>query len=151
MNATFGELEEREIDSLLREELVARIGYVDLAGEPHIAPVTYAYDGTAILCYSPEGAKLDDMRLSPRVCVQVDRVQDAANWVSVVAAGCFEELRDEAAVDAVRRVSERLTTVASADGLPDAAGRTYVARTGAPGIAYRIAIDRKQGRFARII
>ncbi len=151
MNAMFGELDESEIESLLREELVARIGYVDLRGEPHIVPITYAYDGTAILCYGPEGTKLDDMRLSPRVCVEVDHVQDAANWVSVVASGCFEELRDDAAHDAVRRISERLTTFASADGLPVAACSTYVARLGAPGIAYRITIDRKQGRFAYVI
>jgi nitroimidazol reductase NimA-like FMN-containing flavoprotein (pyridoxamine 5'-phosphate oxidase superfamily) len=150
MNGSIGELGDREIESLLRQEVVARIGYVDEHGDPQIAPIAYAYDGAAVLCYSPDGAKLDAMRRRPNVCVEVDRVHDVAEWISVIARGRFEELRGEAALDAVRRIAERLMTVASADGLPSAARRTYVARLGAPGVAYRIALDRKRGRFARV-
>jgi nitroimidazol reductase NimA-like FMN-containing flavoprotein (pyridoxamine 5'-phosphate oxidase superfamily) len=144
-----GDLNEHEIESLLREELIARIGYVDRRGYPHIAPITYAYDGRAFLGYSPDGEKLEGMRHNPQVCVEVDRVHDAADWLSVVATGRFEELRGDAALDAVYRISERLSTIARADGYPAPAHGTYVARLGIPGVAYRIKIDRKQGRFAR--
>jgi uncharacterized protein len=146
---TAGDLDEREIESLLRTELVARIAYVDRRGVPYIVPITYAYDGAAFYGFSPDGAKLEGMRQNPRVCVEVDRVHDAADWLSVVAQGRFDELHGAAGVDAVRRISERLTTMAQADALPDAARRTYVARLGAPGVAYRIKIDSKHGRFAR--
>ncbi len=149
MNATVGDLDEREIESLLRSELVARIAYVDLRGLPYIVPITYAYDGAAFYGFSPDGAKLEGMRHNPRVCVEVDRVEDAADWHSVVALGRFEELRDDDALDAVRRIHERLATLAQADGRPDAARRSYVDRLGAPGVAYRIRIDAKHGRFAR--
>jgi nitroimidazol reductase NimA-like FMN-containing flavoprotein (pyridoxamine 5'-phosphate oxidase superfamily) len=149
MKATTGELDDRQIESLLHEETVARIAYVDRRGSPYIVPVTYAYDGESFFGYSPDGSKLEGMRHEPHVCVEVDRVRDAADWQSVVAFGRFEELRGDAAVDAVRRISERLTTLARAFVLPDAARRSYVARLGAPGIAYRIRIERKSGRFAR--
>jgi nitroimidazol reductase NimA-like FMN-containing flavoprotein (pyridoxamine 5'-phosphate oxidase superfamily) len=147
--ATTGELDDRQIESLLHEETVAPIAYVDRRGSPYIVPVTYAYDGASFFGYSPDSSKLEGMRHRPHVCVEVDRVRDAADWQSVVALGPFEALRGDAAVDAVRRISERLTTLASADGLPDAARRSYVARLGAPGVAYRIRIERKSGRFAR--
>ena len=147
--ATMGDLNEHEIEALLHEEIVARIGYVDRRGYAYIVPITYAYDGRAFFGYAPDGAKLEGMRSEPRVCVEVDRVRDAVNWLSVVALGRFEELRGDAAVDAVRRISERLATFAAANAGGDAARRTHVARLGAPGIAYRINVDHKRGRFAR--
>lgn len=144
-----GDLNEREIDSLLREEIVARIGYVDPRGLPSIVPITYAYDGKAFFGYSPDGSKLEGMRHHPRVCVEVDHVNDAADWTSVVVLGRFEELHGDAAVDAVRRISERLETLATVDGLPGDARHSYVARLGAPGVAYRITVESAQGRYAR--
>jgi len=144
-----GKLGRNEIEELLREEFIARIGYVDRRGYPYIVPVTYAYDGISFLGYTADGAKLEAMRHHPRVCVEVDRVRDAANWESVVAIGHFAELRGESAVDAVFRIGERLRTIAIADGSSDSARRTYVERLRAPGIAYRIRIEQIHGRFAR--
>jgi nitroimidazol reductase NimA-like FMN-containing flavoprotein (pyridoxamine 5'-phosphate oxidase superfamily) len=149
MKPVVGDLDEREIESLLRAELVARIAYIDRRGFPYIVPITYAYDGAAFYGFSADGAKLEGMRYEPRVCVAVDRVHDAADWWSVVALGRFEELQGGAALDAVRRISERLTTMADADALPEDARRTYVDRLGAPGVAYRIRVESKHGRFAR--
>ncbi len=149
--AAIGDLDEHEIESLLRAELIARIAYVDRRGYPYIVPVTYAYDGAAFLSYSPDGAKLEAMRHCASVCVEVDRIVDPANWVSVVALGRFEELRGDDALDAVRRISDRLTTVAAAEDLHAGAYRTYVARLGAPGVAYQIKVSRKHGRFARTV
>ena len=148
-DALFGDLSDEAVEALLHEETVARIGYVDHRGRPSIAPITYAYDGASVFGYSPSGVKLEGMREHPYVCVEVDRVRDAADWCSVVCYGRFEELTGEAAVDAVRRIADRLRTLARAERLPDAASRTYVARLGAAGIAYRIRIEVKHGRFAR--
>lgn len=148
-DALFGDLGDTSIEALLHEETVARIGYVDHRGRPSIAPITYAYDGSSVFGYSPDGVKLEGMREHPYVCVEVDRIRDAADWYSVVAYGRFEELGGEDAVDAVRRIAERLRTLARTERLPDAASRTYVARLGAAGIAYRIRLEIKHGRFAR--
>ena len=146
----FGELAPHAIEALLHEELVARIGYVDADGVPAIAPITYAYDGKALYGYSLFGAKIAEMLAHPQVCVEIDRVDDAATWRSVVLRGTFEPLEGAAAVEAVDRISERMRTVAAATGAPPAAWRTYVTRAGGDGIAYRIRITQKRGRYSTL-
>jgi nitroimidazol reductase NimA-like FMN-containing flavoprotein (pyridoxamine 5'-phosphate oxidase superfamily) len=81
--------------------------------------------------------------------VVVDRVEDAANWVSVLAWGTFRELADGSAAQALRLISERLRTVALADAAPGSAERSYVGRTGRDGVTYRIAIAERTGRFSK--
>jgi uncharacterized protein len=144
----FGELTPSAIEVLLHEEIVARIGYIDRRGLPYIVPITYAYDGRALYGYSLLGAKIENMAANPNVCVEVDHVENAADWCSVIVRGTFERLDGSLAVEAVERISERLRTVAAATAAPVMAWRTFVARTGGPGIAYRIHISAKHGRFA---
>ena len=144
----FGELSSEAIESLLRAEIFARIAYVDRRGLPCIVPITYAYDGRAFFGYSLLGAKIENMSANPRVCIEVDHVKSAADWSSVTARGLFRKLVGQAAADAVERISDRLRTVAAATGAPPAAWRTFVARSGGPGIAYRIDVTAKQGRYS---
>jgi nitroimidazol reductase NimA-like FMN-containing flavoprotein (pyridoxamine 5'-phosphate oxidase superfamily) len=134
------------IDTLLHEEVIARIAYVDRRGVPSIAPIAYAYDGRAFYGYSLLGAKIEGMQANPQVCVEVDHVRDPAEWWSVVAHGVFEPLSGEAAADAVRMISDRLRTVTRAAHVPEAHALTYVGREGALGIAYRIRVIEKHGR-----
>jgi uncharacterized protein len=136
------------VEALLHEEIVGRIGYVDRRGLPYIVPITYAYDGRALYGYSLLGAKIENMAANPKVCVEIDRVQNAAEWCSVIVRGTFERLDGALAVEAVERISDRLQTVAAATSAPLAAWRTFVARSGGPGIAYRINVSQKDGRFA---
>lgn len=134
------------IEALLHEELIARIAYVDRRGVPYIAPIAYAYDGDSFYGYSMLGSKIEHMGVHPEVCVEVDRITDAANWCSVVARGTFEPLHGDAGVDAVQRISERMRTVAAVEGAPTQAFKTFVAREGGDGIAYRIRVSNKHGR-----
>ena len=138
------------IEALLYEELVARVAYVDRQGIPHIAPIAYAYDGDSFYGYSMIGSKIEHMGVHPHVCVEVDRIANAADWCSVVARGTFEPLHGDAAADAVRRISERMRTVAVADDAPFQAFKTYVAREGGDGIAYRIRVTNKHGRQSSV-
>jgi uncharacterized protein len=142
------ELNVKEIESLLHEEIFARIGYADRRQKVWVTPITYAYDGNSIYGYSLLGAKIEGMNVNPDVCVEVDRVRDNADWWSVVARGRFEQLTGEAAVEAVERISARLRTVARAEGAVQLAEHTYVAREGGPGIAFRIRLTEKHGRCA---
>ncbi len=144
----FGQLTPDAIEALLHEEIVGRIGYVDRRGLPTIVPITYAYDGRAIYGYSVLGAKTENMEANPSVCVEVDRVENAAEWRSVLVRGTFELLYGNAAVEAVERISDRLETVAAATSAPAMAWQTYVTRTGGDGIAYRIHIAEKHGRYS---
>jgi hypothetical protein len=136
------------IESLLWEQIVARVAYVDGRGRPCIVPIAYAYDGKALYGYSMLGSKIEGMSSHPNVCIEIDRIHNSANWWSIVIRGTFEQLSGNAAVAAVERISNRLRTVACLDGAPDAAARTYVAREGGPGIAYRIIVTERQGRYS---
>jgi nitroimidazol reductase NimA-like FMN-containing flavoprotein (pyridoxamine 5'-phosphate oxidase superfamily) len=144
----FGNLTPAAIESLLRAEIVGRIGYVDRRGLACIVPFTYAYDGRAFYGYSLLGAKIESMGVHPTVCVEVDRVASAADWCSVIARGTFEHLEGSAAVEAVERISHRLRMVGAATAAPVTAWRTFVARTGGDGIAYRIRVTEKHGRYS---
>lgn len=142
------ELTPEAIEALLNAEIVARIGYVDRRGLPCIVPITYAYDGRALYGYSLLGAKIENMGLHPFVCVEVDQIQNAADWSSVIVRGTFEPLGGRDAIDAVERISVRLATAAVGADIPWTAARTFVAREGGAGIAYRILITEKHGRCA---
>lgn len=134
------------IEALLREEIVARVAYVDQRGRPCIVPITYAYDGKALYGYSMLGSKIEGMSSRSDVCIEIDRIRNSADWWSIVVRGTFEQLSGNAAVEAVERISDRLRTVARVDGAPNAAAQTYVAREGGPGIAYRIRVTERHGR-----
>jgi len=80
-----------EIDELLRKQLVGRIGCY-FENEIYIVPISYAYEDNAIYCHSFEGRKIEMMRKNPKICFQIDEMQDMANWKSVIVWGDFEEL-----------------------------------------------------------
>ena len=145
-----GQLSLPEIENLLHNQVIARIG-CHTNGHTYIVPVTYAYDGAAIFGYSPEGLKLTMMRENPKVCVEVDHVDDPANWRSVIAHGIFEELSGAAAEEAVRKIRTRFVpqrggaTAALSYGLDPHARSLGRVRFS----AYRITLEAKTGRFER--
>jgi nitroimidazol reductase NimA-like FMN-containing flavoprotein (pyridoxamine 5'-phosphate oxidase superfamily) len=99
------ELSRDEIDELLREQFVARIG-CGAAGEIYVVPIIYAYDGEAFYVASVEGRKVDLMRASPRVCFEVDRYE-AGSWRSAIAYGRYEELAGDDAERALDLLAAR--------------------------------------------
>jgi len=102
-----GKLSLQEIERLLLDETVGRIGCI-YHGRPYIFPVSYVYDGARIICHSAEGIKLRAMRARPDVCFQVDRVKGLNNWQSVVTRGRFEELQGPEAAAAMSLLVDRL-------------------------------------------
>jgi nitroimidazol reductase NimA-like FMN-containing flavoprotein (pyridoxamine 5'-phosphate oxidase superfamily) len=84
------ELSREQIDELLREQFVGRIGCTG-DGEVYVVPIIYAYDGEAFYVASVEGRKVQAMRAQPRVCFEVDRYE-AGSWRSAIAYGRYEEL-----------------------------------------------------------
>ena len=139
---------EHEVEDLIRAEIVARVGYIDRRGLPCVVPITYAYDGRAIFGYGLIGAKIENMGASPNVCVEIDRIENAADWRSVILRGSYERLEGAQATAAIEQIRTRLAANAVATGAPLSAGRTFVDRKGGSGIAYRILISEKRGRRA---
>lgn len=146
-----GELNNTEIDRLLRTERVARIGcHAD--GVTYVVPVGYAYDGAAVYFLSAEGRKLTMMRANPKVCFEVEQIQHWTNWKSVIAWGTFEELAGDAAEQACRLLHSTLTpliefeTRTSAETKSDQALGARAHRF----VLYRISIEERTGRYARL-
>lgn len=105
-----GELNGAQIDAVLRQNVIGHLGCSDL-GETYVVPITYAYDGDSIICHSAPGKKIDMMRSNPRVCFQVNEMQDMGNWRSVIAWGQFAELKGEEARDAIKKFTNRLASL----------------------------------------
>jgi len=65
-----GALNEDQIETLLRELPVGRIGcHAD--GITYIVPVNYVYDGINVYAHSANGMKIDMMRKNPEVCFRL--------------------------------------------------------------------------------
>lgn len=88
-----GELNDDQIFEVLRSQTIGRIGcHVDET--TYIVPVSYVFDGTYIYAHSKEGMKIKMMRQNPQVCFEVEEVESAASWRSVIAWGEYEELHN---------------------------------------------------------
>jgi len=147
-----GSLSSDEIEDLVRTEMVARLG-CHAHGRTYVVPVTYAYDGDSLLVMSLDGLKVQMMHENPLVCVEIDHIDDLANWRSVIGWGRFERLFGAEAAAAFARLRERLapllvtsettaTTEAPSDKQSGGKGNGHAS-------IYRIRLFEKTGRFER--
>jgi nitroimidazol reductase NimA-like FMN-containing flavoprotein (pyridoxamine 5'-phosphate oxidase superfamily) len=99
------ELTRAEIDKLLHEQVVGRVGcHVD--GLTYVVPLIYAYDGSALYVASIGGLKIEMMRANPRVCFEVDEYSPQG-WRSAIVQGDYEELEGEDVSSALDRLQRR--------------------------------------------
>lgn len=88
-----GKLTKEEIEKVLKKQILGRIGcHAD--GTTYIVPISYAYDGTYVYAHTYDGLKMQLMRKNPKVCFEVDTMENMANWQSVICKGEFEEVTD---------------------------------------------------------
>lgn len=99
------ELTKAEIDELLHEQVVGRVG-CHVGGRTYVVPLIYAYDGNAIHVASIEGMKIEMMRANPSVCFEVDEYVPGT-WRSVIVQGEYEELEGEDATNALDLLQAR--------------------------------------------
>lgn len=137
-----GELTDVQIEQLLASEVIARIGCIS-DGRVYVVPVTYVYDGTYVWGHAMNGAKLSAMRADPRVCVEVEHVDDLSNWRSVIAWGTFEECTGEDWDAGMALLVERIMPLLTLPPHPDLSGLRR-------GSVYRIRLQTKTGRFEEV-
>ena len=146
------ELNDIQIENLLKEELIGRIG-CHSAETMNVVPVNYVYDGTNIYCHSAKGMKIDMMRENPQVCFEVDKIKDITNWESVIAWGKFEEITDIGEKQQVlQKLVDRITPYIMDDSVTREHG--FVDEESDVGttielIIYKIVVARKTGRFEK--
>src|SRR6185369_13273140 len=132
-------LSETQTRELLQSASVGRLGCL-VEGGPYVIPISYIVEGNSIYSHSLAGTKISAMRENPRVCIQVDRIETALRWASVLAFGTFEELtNDEERHRVMNKLLYRfpmLTPVESTLAMD--AGSTEV-------VVFRIKIDKLTG------
>jgi uncharacterized protein len=118
---------------------IGRLGCID-DDEPYVVPINYVLHDGSIFSHSLPGKKIQAMRAHPRVCLQVDEIDDDCHWRSAIAFGRFVEIhdRDERATILGKLLSSfpKLTPVES----------MIVQDAAAPeSIVFRIVVDRISG------
>jgi nitroimidazol reductase NimA-like FMN-containing flavoprotein (pyridoxamine 5'-phosphate oxidase superfamily) len=89
------ELRRDACESLLARNTVGRLGcYSPVEDQVYVVPVSYDFHDGTIYFGSIGGEKIDYLRAHPHgICFEVDDVDDALNWTSVIVRGDFEELQ----------------------------------------------------------
>ena len=90
----FGTLSNKEINQVLSDNILGRIGLSDNQNT-YVIPISYAFHDNTIYCHTREGSKLKVMRGNPSVCFEVEAILDMANWKTVLCMGKFEEIVDK--------------------------------------------------------
>jgi nitroimidazol reductase NimA-like FMN-containing flavoprotein (pyridoxamine 5'-phosphate oxidase superfamily) len=150
-NLMFGKLNTTEIEEVLKHQVIGRVAcHAD--DITYIVPISYAYDGEYIYGHTYEGMKTSMMRKNPKICFQADKMENMANWQSVIAWGEFEELKlPELRRLALQKLSDRMLPLITSETvhlsphwpfLPDDAGSIK-------GIVFRIRLKEKTGRFEK--
>ncbi len=141
-------LPEDEVETVLRSEVVGRIG-CSVNGHPYVVPVSYVYADGAIYAHSGEGLKLRMMRQNRDVCFEVDHIEDLVNWHSVICWATYEELQGAEAAHALQllrqAVQQRLPGVVQHREAPADASTTDAGPT-----VFRLLVTEKTGREDRL-
>ncbi len=85
------EMNEKECGAFLARACLGRLG-CSLDNQPYVVPIDFAYEPGYIYVLSTFGRKIEWMRANPKVCVEVDEVQNQSQWMSVIANGSYQEL-----------------------------------------------------------
>ena len=71
-----------------------RLGHLGCVrnGQPYVVPINYIFADNCIYSFAMAGQKIEWMRASPLVCLQVEVATGSRQWRSVIVTGRFEEL-----------------------------------------------------------
>jgi nitroimidazol reductase NimA-like FMN-containing flavoprotein (pyridoxamine 5'-phosphate oxidase superfamily) len=146
-----GKLNVVEIEKVLLQQFVGRIG-CHANQLTYIVPVSYAYDGTYVYGHTFEGMKIKMMRENPKVCFEVDILENMGNWKSVISWGHFEEVTDpEERKKSIQKLLDRTIPLIPSQTVQITPHWPFPPRdlNKVEGIIYRIMLDEKTGRFEK--
>lgn len=147
-----GELNAEQIEMLINRQVIGRIGCC-ADNRIYVVPVTYAYHNNCIYAHSKDGMKIQMMRKNPKVCFEVDLMENMATWQSVIAWGNFEELKDEARQkEGLSLLMNRLKPIMVSETAQPAhtISESHKHDTGGfHAVVFRIQLTEKTGRFEK--
>lgn len=95
------DLTKTECEGILASNRYAHMGCLD-GDEPYVVPITYVYRDGFVYGFTHEGKKIELLRKSSKMCVQVERVKGEREWESVMCWGLFEEVTDPKSIQDVK-------------------------------------------------
>ena len=144
----------RELTSKASRDLLTRVHLGRLAcaraNQPYVFPVFFAYHENSLYCASTIGQKIEWMRENPLVAVEVDEIDSAQQWESVIVFGRYEEFANIPETRDMRELAWSLLQKANALWWEPAYAQTIHAgaeRPVAP-LYFRIHIERITGHRA---
>ena len=142
------QLTSEQMNQVLTSQVVGRIG-CHFKGRTYIVPVAFAFDGSHIYAHSKTGLKINMMRKNPRVCFQVDMIENMANWRSVIIDGEFEELKTMSLqLKAYELLKGRLTPFVTSEAAKPVQSPPPGEKKMRP-VFFRISIEEKTGRYEK--
>ncbi|MEX1383245.1 pyridoxamine 5'-phosphate oxidase family protein [Lutibacter sp.] len=146
-----GYLNNKQIEHLLYSLIIGRLG-CHANNKTYVVPITYAYDGTYIYGHTKEGLKIEMMRKNPKVCFEIDAIENMSNWRSVIAWGTFEELktpenREEGMLKLMDVVMPLMTGETTISNPMSDTHQKYIEAM--KGVVYRVKLTEKTGRFEK--
>jgi nitroimidazol reductase NimA-like FMN-containing flavoprotein (pyridoxamine 5'-phosphate oxidase superfamily) len=139
------EVSQEECRVVLQRSRFARLACAR-RDQPYVVPISVYVDGEYLYSFSTVGQKIDWMRANPKVCVELDDIEDESHWTTVLVFGRYEELTDAPADRDARNRARELMEQRREFWLP-AAAKLPSAEHPTP-VVYRIRIDRLTGRRA---
>jgi nitroimidazol reductase NimA-like FMN-containing flavoprotein (pyridoxamine 5'-phosphate oxidase superfamily) len=121
--------------------------------QPYVVPIYFAYERPYLYSFTMPGQKIEWMRSNPRVCVELDEIVDADEWLSILIYGQYQELAEntEAYLQEERSHAYRLLSKHAEWWKPGHSAMTRrAAEQPAMPIYYRVHIDRISGRRASL-
>lgn len=146
-----GKLNSFQIERLLMTQRYGHLGcHAD--GQTYVVPISYVYIDGKIFSYTIKGKKVEMMRKNPDICLQVESVEDASHWQSVIVWGKYRELSGREADDAARIFTSRFNPFRNSStnrpkhGLEQAqASYTHATEM----VAFEITVSEMSGRFEK--
>jgi nitroimidazol reductase NimA-like FMN-containing flavoprotein (pyridoxamine 5'-phosphate oxidase superfamily) len=87
------EMTANECGALLARASLGRLG-CSLDNQPYVVPIRFAYEADDIYALSTLGQKIEWMRANPKVCLEVDEIENQSQWMSVIATGLYHWWQD---------------------------------------------------------
>jgi nitroimidazol reductase NimA-like FMN-containing flavoprotein (pyridoxamine 5'-phosphate oxidase superfamily) len=141
------ELTSEQCRDILSRTRLARLA-CSRADQPYVVPVLFSYDGgtNSLFCFSAVGKKIDWMRENPKVCLEIEDMEDEFHWTTVVVIGRYDEIDDSPEHREIRHRALHVFQQRSEWWLPGGARASD--REHHAIVVYRIHIDTITGRRA---
>lgn len=137
------EMREADCYDVVNKQFIARLACC-ANDQPYVVPVQYVASGGLIYSFSMPGRKIDNMRDNPKVCLQVDELQDQRHWKSVIIEGRYHELFTADDRQQAWEILQQRSDWWEPGALKPTPANAIVGRS--PHLFYTISIDRMSGR-----